>query len=336
MFYGFDFTNNICYIATYDGKKVEEIDLTVCPQELDERVAFLKGYVGEDDRAAVAIEEVDQSIQEFSQKLGPAFRVLSKEEAFGYYILGEDNTMWKRQNGAFEFHKDYFRFYEMSREGRILAVSSKRTNMEGISLATDKEKDKFFTKQSADVLNVRQINNVFLNGEEFRTEWMKLSLNALCAGRRVFAGNHLFATGALRSLTSSHNNRLELMTEDYHPFVWGIRTYHHGKKDVFAPIIQSGNFWFLTKGYVDVFVDECEELMIEGKNSLNQEKITLKLPLKFKSANPMRTTKLRIEISCTGIHTIKIRVSDMGFGKTRAGAGMIFEEEYKLPSITGR
>ncbi len=335
MIYGFDFTNNICYISTYDGKKVEELDMVICPESLEERVAFLQGYYQEGDRIAVALEEINQSVAAFSEQLGPAFRVLSKDEAFGYYILGEDNTMWKRQNGAFEFHKDYFRFYEMSREGKILAISSIRTDMSNVKLDTDKAKDKFFTKQSADTLNVRQINNVFLNGEEFKTEWMNLSLNALCAGRRVFAGNHLFATGALRSLTYE-NKRLELMTDDYHPYYWGIRAYHHSKKDVFVPIIASGNFWFLTEGYVDVFMDECEELLIEGMNSINQEKITLKLPLHFKSAHPMRTTKMRIAITCTGIHTIRISVTELGFGKTRAGSGLIFEEEYRLPSITGR
>ena len=47
------------------------------------------------------------------------------------------------------------------------------------------------------IFSERPVSSVFLVGEAFEEKWYEQSLRVLCAsGRRVFAGDNLFAKGA--------------------------------------------------------------------------------------------------------------------------------------------
>ena len=140
---------------------------------------------------------------------------------------------------VFEFHRHSFSYLKFQRQGKICLVKRAEEKIDG--LQSEKSKDKFFTKQAADRLNHGNIANVFLVGEEFEGEWMKMSLASLCSGRRVFMGNHLFANGAVFWLKDKRQE-YTVYTQDHHLYYWGIRAFHHGQKDVFVPIIQQENF----------------------------------------------------------------------------------------------
>lgn len=326
MDYGFDFTNDICYISTFNGKELQDLDKVSCPTSLEERLLFAGSYKKNDeDRVVLVFEHMTKEVLAV-QKEG--VYLIPKEDAFAAYILAQNRTIRKQETGVFEFHRHSFSYLKFQRQGKICLVKRREEKIDG--LQSEKSKDKFFTKQAADRLNHGNIANVFLVGEEFEGEWMKMSLASLCSGRRVFMGNHLFANGAVFWLKDKRQE-YTVYTHDHHLYYWGIRAFHHGQKDVFVPIIQPGEFWFVTEGSVQFLMDECEDLEIEGVHSVSRQKLTIRLPLHIKQEYPVRTTKWKLHIYCTGPKTLKITIYDMGFGITREGKGIIYQEEFKLP-----
>jgi hypothetical protein len=326
MDYGFDFTNEICYISTWDGNKMEDLEPVACPSDLEGRLAFLNEYQKKAEKVMVVVEELSKEILSHSRE---DFLFLSKEEAFAAYVFNQENEMWKQDTAVFEFHRNYFSCMQLKLRGNICLVS-KTSAKEVPYFDSEKEKDKFFTKQMANQLNSGGISNVFLVGKEFEGNWMELSLTSLCNGRRVFMGNHLFANGALLWHNGDLKNQYPLVTDDYHLYYWGIRTFHHGQKDVFAQIIKPGEFWFATEGSIQILVDECASLEIEGLHSITKQKLQIQLPVPAE-AYPKRTTKLKIRMRCVSTKVLEITMYDMGFGVTREGKGLIYREEYKLP-----
>ena len=57
MIYGFDFTDNICYISSYDGDETKELPACPCPIEIEERMAFINDYRKDTQDAAVITVE---------------------------------------------------------------------------------------------------------------------------------------------------------------------------------------------------------------------------------------------------------------------------------------
>lgn len=330
MIYGFDFTDKICYMSKYDGEERKELPARSCPAELERRLEFIKSYLAAPDDLAVMVPETITKEVVKAAAAEEAIELLSKEEAFAEYVLQEEGGAWKRNTAVFEFHKNYFCFYEASRKGKVIMTKKEQIPFEKKSVTSAKEKDKFFTKWVAKKLNHRQIATVYLIGEEFEGKWMELSLASVCHGRRVFMGNHLFSTGAMLLKAEPLEKKEVLMTEDYYPYYWGIRAFHHGKKDVFIPIIKPGNFWFDTKGTIEVLMDACEQLEIEGMHSVSRQESRITIPLKITSSG-LRMTKYRIEMHCVDAKTIEISIYNIGFGMIREGSGQIHREEFKLP-----
>jgi hypothetical protein len=328
MDYGFDFTNEICYISTFDGEKIIDQEPQPCPMDIKGRLAFIQEYRKDTKgETAVVVEEMTKEILAHSR---PGILFLSKEEAFASYVLDQDEEIWKWDTAVFEFHKNYFSCMQLKQQGRMYFVS--KTIVDEIpDIRAEKDKDKFFTKQTAGQLNVGSISNVFLVGEEFEGDWMELSLTSLCNGRRVFMGNHLFANGALTALKNTDENRYPVITEDFPLYYWGIRAFHHGQKDVFVPIIKPGEFWFDTEGSVEILIDRCENLEIEGLHSISKQKLTIQLPISLSRKIKDRTAKLKIKMRCISKNVLEITVYDMGFGASMDGTGMIYREEFKLP-----
>lgn len=91
---------------------------------------------------------------------------------------------------------------------------------------------------------------------------MKKTLTYLCAGRRVFLGQNLYANGAC--LLGIHS--IELMDEGmilmdgpdmvYHTV--GVVTTEAGKPQ-YVPITSIGREWYNTHGSVDIILDKVRE-----------------------------------------------------------------------------
>lgn len=331
MIYGFDFTDKICYISKHDKMTAEDLPVCSCPIDIEERIAWMNTYLtSSEDKAVAVVEKMTKEVLDAAVRTS-SIVFFSKEEAFAEYLLWQEEGVWKRNAAVFEFHKKSFIFYSAICRGKILMTEKEVIVLPERGFASAKEKDKFFTKWIAKTLNHRNVDIVYLIGEEFEGKWMELSLSSVCHGRRVFMGNHLFSTGGMMSLVQPKEKKEMLMTEDDHPYIWGIRAFHHGQKDVFVPIIQPGEFWFRTHGSVDVLMDECEELEIEGMHFVSRKEIKLILPLHLKQQHPMKTTKIKIQMNCIEPKTLEVEVYDMGFGMSRKGSGLIYKEVFKLP-----
>ena len=143
---------------------------------------------------------------------------------------------------------------------------------------------------------------------------MKKTLTYLCAGRRVFLGQNLYANGAC--LLGIHP--IELMDEGmilmdgpdmvYHTV--GVITTEAGKPQ-YVPITSIGREWYNTK-----------ENEIEGAAC----------DIKGLPKRPPKTTRIRIEVRFTSSVEGVILLKDMGFGEMFPATGKITVFPFKLIS----
>lgn len=99
---------------------------------------------------------------------------------------------------------------------------------------------------------------MFLVGEAFEEKWNEQSLRVLCAsGRRVFAGNNLFAKGACfraaQEAGLTGERTYVFLGEDKISYNVGLRTPGSGRNAVYT-LLEAGESWYEAKA-------ECQALL---------------------------------------------------------------------------
>ena len=97
-------------------------------------------------------------------------------------------------------------------------------------------------------------------GEGFDGKWYEESLKILCgAGKRVFAGNNLFAKGAcyraMDELKNPEERAYVFLGEDKIPYNVGLRAPGAGRESLYT-LLNAGTSWYEAKA-------ECEALLLE-------------------------------------------------------------------------
>ena len=172
-------------------------------------------------------------------------------------------------------------------------------------------------------------------GSGFEGNWMKKTLTYLCAGRRVFLGQNLYANGAC--LLGIHS--IELMDEGmilmdgpdmvYHTV--GVVTTEAGKPQ-YVPITSIGREWYNTHGSVDIILDKSQRVDFFYHNTKENEIEGAACDIKGLPKRPPKTTRIRIEVSFTSQTEGVILLKDMGFGEMFPATGKIIVFPFTLIS----
>lgn len=109
--------------------------------------------------------------------------------------------IWRHQAVLFACGGGELRSTVLNVNGRTIPVMARAEKEEKWQVSfgnyTDTEKDLALAGIARDIFGGRPVSSVFLVGEGFDGKWYEESLKILCgAGKRVFAGNNLFAKGA--------------------------------------------------------------------------------------------------------------------------------------------
>lgn len=168
---------------------------------------------------------------------------------------------------------------------------------------------------------------IYLVGDGFDGDWMKLSLAKLCKGRKVFLGKNLYSKGACYAGYTKDGKR------DW-PFIFigdndlklnlSIKILDNNVMKFFT-LIDAGQSWYDVKGECEVILDGEPEIEFFIQRPESREAHTEVLELTDMPKRENRTTRLRIEASPVSDVAVSISITDLGFGEISPSTGKKWE-----------
>lgn len=337
IFLGLDLTEEGHDIAFYDFVKNE-------PREQAEHNIEIPGQY---DSMVITSDNMDaagwEKTQDFMKQKGiPGdVRVVTHLHAFLAFLVHQELGIWSHNVGLFEYKKEGLLYHQIdiNRAKNPIRVHFTTISFAHIlgpdSFEQDKETvDREFVHIVRQVMTRGVISAVYLTGEGFKRDWLKESINVLCASRRVFMGQDLFARGACYLARQdwepgSSEESIAISGEGFIDYEIGIMA-DVGEREEFVPVVTGGREWYLTRGSLDVILKKGAKLDIIYRNHQGQVVEREVLNLAFLPKRPDGTNRIRISVDFTGSAQGGITVMDLGFGELFPTTHQVCRKEFIL------
>lgn len=358
---GFDLGREYSQICCWQGQEKEPVSLSVVSgaqkyriqtEDLDsflkKAMRLLKPYGKLHEAEAVTFcvdnageEEAGRIRRSAMQLMGvPESRifVVSRQESFCDYVMSQPKEIWRHQAVLFVSREEQIHALSLQVSSRTVPAIV-RTEEDShfctpISGLSPEEKDAAFAGLIRRVFEKRAVSSVFLVGEAFEEQWYTQSLRFLCAdGRRVFAGNNLFAKGAcyraMQEARASQPRSYVFLDRDKIPCNVALRIAGTGK-DAYYTLLEAGSSWYDAKAECEAFL--LEDPVVEFILKPMQGEVILKesLYLEGLPQRPPRTTRLRIAVEFLQAGRLLVEVKDLGFGELFPSSDLSWSEEIDL------
>lgn len=284
--------------------------------------------MGEIEKLVICVEKVSLEVMELmnyvtsrlnieSQKL----MLIDRNECFYYYALSGKPELFLYSVALFDY----------SGSNMISVVMNRNQNTRPQLVTLDvvnhgditENKDEMFDEIIADTFGSRLFSSVYLVGDGFDGDWMKLSLSRLCKGRKVFLGKNLYSKGACYAGFIKDGKR------DW-PFIFigdndlklnlSIKILDNNVMK-FLTLIDAGQSWYDAKGECEVILDGESEIEFYVQRPESREAHTDVLELTDLPKRENRTTRLRIEARPISDIAVSIEITDLGFGEISPATG---------------
>ncbi len=279
----------------------------------------------------VCIDIVDSTIIEVLQYVAQELNIgqdslliIDKKECFYYYALSQKPDLFTYNVALFEY----------SKENSFSFILSRNTATKPQVVTVDKQSNDMTSCNDQDFLNIakRTFGNkvfsaVYLVGDGFNGEWMKESLTFLCRGRKVFLGQNLYSKGAC------YAGLIKSTDKDW-PFIYigdndlkfniSLKLIDKGQY-TFYSLLEAGRSWFEEKGECEVIIDGNSEVELYMQKPEQRMATTQVLELIDMPERENRTTRVRIEAVPLSDASVKINITDLGFGEISPGSGKKWE-----------
>lgn len=270
----------------------------------------------------------------------------SHTESFYGFMLHQPPELWHYQTIACEHDGRRLKIYRMECNKRTTPVVVLIEEQIYETLVIPEEMEDEALKQDAcrladerflDILHRtcdgRIVSSAYLLGDGFRAGWEEQSLQFLCRNRRVFRGNNLFSRGACYGLLEKlepgeAGARHVFLGKDKLKSNIGMHVMRQGRESYYA-LLDAGENWYEVE-------KECE-FLLEGEREiafvitpLTGKNIETKTVALSGGSNSAPYTRYRLLISMSGPETVKVRVSDLGFGEFFPAGGKVWEETFHV------
>jgi len=263
--------------------------------------------------------------------------VQTRQESFCTYVMNQPREIWRHQAVLFEYEKEVLKGRVLHTNTRTTPVVARVESEEGwqvpLSGLQPEEKDETFLRMIREVFANRPVSAVYLVGDGFEEKWYEKSLQILCSGRRVFAGNNLYAKGACYraadAVKKQEPEKYLFLGEDKISYNVGLRTNGVGKNNTYA-LVNAGESWYEAKAVCEALL--CEEPVVEFVLQPMQGDAVLKvnLPLEGLPKRPNKATRLLISVAFLSVDRLRVEVKDLGFGELFPSTDLCWTEDVDL------
>ena len=293
--------------------------------------------MGEVEKLVICVEQVNLEVMELmnyaSGKLGidsKKVMLIDRNECFYFYALSGKPELFLYSVALFDYSGSNMISVVMNRNQstRPQLITLDVVNHGDIT----ENKDEMFDEIIADTFGSKLFSSVYLVGDGFDGDWMKLSLSRLCKGRKVFLGKNLYSKGACYAGYIKEGKR------DW-PFIFigdndlklnlSIKILDNNVMKFFT-LIDAGQSWYDAKGECEVILDGEPEIEFYVQRPESREAHTDVLELTDIPKRENRTTRLRIEARPISDIAVSIIITDLGFGEISPASGKSWEHTITL------
>lgn len=330
------FEGDLAYICVSDQGKIKEEEPVSYGRS---RVEFViqTAKAQKDGTIAVVFDDATGQIVKNAEEqciksglLKDQVRFYTKEEAaIGIIGYRRDNLL-RGNCGIFDYTRKHFIYYEVKKQkGNVFVETQDYTDMIKDAV-TDSQKDEAFLNIIKQAMSKGITTTIYLCGDEFEGNWFEKSTKALCIGRRVFMGKHLFACGAIY-LSMHKNTKTDAVVFSDNTTISqvGLVVHHHGR-DMFCPLLMEGKPWQESKGEIEVFVSGVNGLSFEVRNRSGMKKASIRMPLEGMKKDADLVYKLKIQGEYIKADQCKIKITDLGFGQIRPASHQTWQQIINL------
>ena len=266
--------------------------------------------------------------------------VITRLRAFVEYVFHQERVVWDRSTLLMDYSENCLQ-YILVEQIRRSKQKAYRASLEEINLEDydiedrDPELDFKFSRLMKQFLVKNPAHIIFLTGKGFEGNWMKRTLTYLCAGRRVFLGQNLYANGACLigtgNISFMDEGMLLMQGPDMVYHTVGLITQESGRAQ-YVPITSIGREWYNTKGSVDIILDKSQKVEFFYHNTKENEIECATCEIKDLPTRPPKTTRMHIEVQFTSETEGVILLKDLGFGTMFPATGKVTVFPFKLIS----
>ena len=305
--------------VSYGRSRVEFVIQTAKAQE-EGKIAVVF-----DDATGKIVKDAEEQCIRSGLQQGQVNFFTKEEAALGVVLFRGDNLA-KGNTGIFDYTRKHFVYYEVKKQKDSVIVEAKDYTEQIKHAVTDQEKDAAFLTIIKQALARGITTTIYLCGEGFDGNWFSQSTNALCIGRRVFMGKHLFASGAAYFCANRQGEKKVPATVNHTTISQiGLVVHHHGR-DMFCPLIMEGKPWEEIRGEMEIFVSGINGLSFEVRNRSGMKKASIRMPLDGMKNDADIVYKLKIQGEYIKADQCKIKITDLGFGKIRPASYQTWQQ----------
>ncbi|SES67924.1 MULTISPECIES: DUF5716 family protein [Pseudobutyrivibrio] len=293
--------------------------------------------MGDIEKLVVCVDQVNLEVMELMNYIisrlsidSNRLMLIDRNECFYFYALSQRPELFLYSVALFDYSGSNMISCVLNRN------QSTRPQMITLDVVNHGEitdnRDEKFDEIIADTFGSTLFSSVYLVGDGFDGEWMKVSLARLCKGRKVFMGKNLYSKGACYAGYTKDGKR------DW-PFIYigdndlklnlSIKILENNVMKFFT-LIDAGQSWYDAKGECEVILDGEPELEFYIQRPESREAHTEVLELTDMPKRENRTTRLRIEASPISDVAVSIVITDLGFGEISPSSGKSWEHTISI------
>ena len=280
------------------------------------------GNPGLPDCLVITVEALSRELTELFGKvaedlgLGRSQLILQdRKESFYYFVYNQKQELWLHDIFLFDCRGDEVRCCATVRDTRT--VPQMVTITEEVHALDGIHKDESFYKILLDSFHGHICSSVYLVGDGFDGDWMKMSLSYMCKGRRAFIGKNLYSKGACyAAIVREQKNPWPYvyMGDNEMKVNVSLKVKNRGKWE-FLSLINAGDNWYEASGDCEVLLDGDKEIDFWLQLPHSRDARIEKLELSDLPERKPKTTRLRISAKPVSDSKVKIKIRDLGFGE---------------------
>ena len=289
---------------------------------------------------------VMNTLIDISERLGiprENIHMMSHTECFVFYVLSQKREVWANQTCLFDLTENGLHYYEMRiiRGRKPQVVEAQHVKLpDGFSLdildteAGCKMADAIMCSCADRMMGRKLISSVFLVGRGFdRSDWATEFIRKVCAKRRAFVGQQLFARGAAYGAMDF------LRETSAYPFVFlcegrlryqvSVRAMTDGVEQQVV-LVPWGSNWYDARVSAEFIINDAHSVDFQVARTDRAQVSSLSVPLDDFPARPNKTTKIEVILSFPDLDRMEVSVLDKGFGEFFSPSYTMVRREFTL------
>lgn len=261
--------------------------------------------------------------------------VISHSESFLYYGMSREKELFANDVVMFDYNKDGFKYRRFTVEKNMhpQIINTVEHDFTKEFPYEYMESDK--GKERADMLLADFVENefkahvvsaVYLTGTGFYEDWMKKSLNYICARRRVFKGYNLFVKGACYRAMEKAGlvHYKDMLFKCYGRTQADIKLVVSDEKSDREIILSSaGTNWYEAGAKAQCIADKDATVEFVIESHITGTRKNLVLDIDEFPKRPKNTTRLEIVVKYLDENRCVFSVEDKGFGDFYKSSGKV-------------